>query len=89
MGRHGADLGGRCLHGVRGTQLGLGKVVSPMPRRGTAIIAVLAALSLAAAACSSTKQPTAATAPSGAPSASASTAQSKYFVQADFDRQME
>jgi ribose transport system substrate-binding protein len=59
-----------------------------MPRRGTAVIAVLAAISLAAAACSSTKQPTAATTPSEAPSASTGTAQSKYFVQADFDRQM-
>jgi ribose transport system substrate-binding protein len=58
-----------------------------MPRRGTAVIAVLAAIALAAAACSSTKQPTAAT-PSDTPSASAGTAQSKYFVQADFDRQM-
>jgi ribose transport system substrate-binding protein len=58
-----------------------------MPRRGTAIIAVLAAMTLAAAACSSTKTPGAGTS-SGASSAAAGTGQNKFFNQADFDRQM-
>jgi ribose transport system substrate-binding protein len=58
-----------------------------MPRRGTAIVAVLAAMTLAAAACTSTK-PTG-TEPSGAASsAAAGTGQTKFFNQADFDRQM-
>jgi ribose transport system substrate-binding protein len=58
-----------------------------MPRRGTAIVAVLAAMTLAAAACTSTK-PAGSTEPSGAASSAAGTGQTKFFVQADFDRQM-
>jgi ribose transport system substrate-binding protein len=58
-----------------------------MPRRGTAVTAVLAAIALAAAACSSTKTPDAGQSSVQSSSAPA-TAQSKYFVQADFDRQM-
>src|SRR6266542_5896404 len=59
-----------------------------MPRRGAAFVAVLAAMTLAAAACSSPKP--AATEPPVVvvQSSPAGTAQSKYFVQADFDRQM-
>src|SRR6266511_3953549 len=59
-----------------------------MPRRGAAFVAVLAAMTLAAAACSSPKP--AATEPPVVvvQSSPAGTGQSKYFVQADFDRQM-
>ena len=57
-----------------------------MTRRATATLAVLVATALAAAACSSTK-PKAGAQPSGA-ATSAAAGQSKFFSQADFDRQM-
>jgi ribose transport system substrate-binding protein len=59
-----------------------------MPRRGTAIVAVLAAMTLAAAACSSTKP--SGNGPSGAPSSAAAgnAGQPKFFNQADLDRQL-
>jgi len=58
-----------------------------MPRRATAVVAVLAAMTLAAGACSSTK-PTGGGTASGAPSSAAPVSQTKFFNQADFDRQM-
>jgi ribose transport system substrate-binding protein len=58
----------------------------PMRLRGTATIAVLAAVCLVAAACS--KTPTISGQPSTPPSATAKPGQSKYFSQADFDKQM-
>src|SRR4051794_36547297 len=64
-----------------------------MSRRGTAFAAVLAAMALAAAACNSPR-PTGAQQSSAAPTApraprsTATTGHSKYFNQADFDRQM-
>jgi ribose transport system substrate-binding protein len=53
----------------------------------TAVTALLAAVALAAAACSSTKPPGSAT-PSGGPTSAAGQSNNKFFVQADFDRQM-
>jgi ribose transport system substrate-binding protein len=58
-----------------------------MSKRATAFVAVLAAMSLAAAACNTAK-PELAGEPSAVPSPSASTVQSKYFNQADFDLQL-
>jgi len=58
-----------------------------MPRRGTAFTAVLAAMTLAAAACDST-QPVSAEQPVGVDSSTAVVGESKYFNRADFDRQM-
>ena len=54
----------------------------------TAVTALLAAVALAAAACSSTKTTTGGGTPSGAPSSAAGQSNNKFFVQADFDRQM-
>jgi ribose transport system substrate-binding protein len=62
-----------------------------MPRPGTAFTAVLAAMTLAAAACSSTPPPRTTSVEAGRPSvvpSASATGQSKYFSQADFDRQM-
>src|SRR5687768_9419537 len=58
-----------------------------MPRRGTAVVAVLAAMAVAAAACNS-GQPVDTGLPSAAPSTTAAIGPSEYFNQADFDRQM-
>src|SRR6266508_4070447 len=55
--------------------------------RSTVIVMLAAAVTLAAAACSSTKKPAGGGQPSGAPSSSGA-AQTKFFNQADFDRQM-
>src|SRR5256886_12886172 len=57
-----------------------------MPRTRTTVALALTVL-LAAAACSSTKKPDS-TASSGAPAASSTAGQTKFFNQADFDRQM-
>jgi len=57
-----------------------------MRKRGTAVAAVLAAMSLAVAACGS--PPIISARPSASPSPTARSGQSKYFSQADFDRQM-
>jgi ribose transport system substrate-binding protein len=60
-----------------------------MPGRGTAFVAVLAAMTVAAAACnSSPAQPVGAPPPTSVPSSAPPAPQNKYFVQADFDRQM-
>jgi ribose transport system substrate-binding protein len=59
-----------------------------MPRRGTAFLAVLAAMTLAAAACTSTKTPEAGGSSGAASSPATGTGQNKFFNQADFDRQM-
>jgi ribose transport system substrate-binding protein len=58
-----------------------------MPRRATAVLAVLAATTLAAAACSSTK-PAGTGQPSATANSAAANGQTKFFNQADFDRQM-
>jgi len=59
-----------------------------MSRRTTVLTAaVVATVTLAAAACSSTK-PASTGQPDGGRSAAARTPQSKFFNQADFDRQM-
>jgi ribose transport system substrate-binding protein len=57
-----------------------------LKRKTTVTVALAAVLALAAAGCSSTK-PKGGAQPTGAPS-SAAAGQSKFFVQADFDRQM-
>jgi ribose transport system substrate-binding protein len=60
-----------------------------MPKRGTAFLAVLAAMTVAAAACnSSPAQPVGAPPPTVESSSAPPAPQNKYFVQADFDRQM-
>src|SRR3989440_1069936 len=60
-----------------------------MPKRVRTVTAVLAALTLAATGCSSTR-PTGGTGASGAPGSAAanSNSQFKFFSQADFDKQM-
>jgi ribose transport system substrate-binding protein len=58
-----------------------------MHERGTAVTAVLAAASLAVAACGGST-PTISAQPSTPPSPTARSGQSKYFSQANFDRQM-
>ena len=58
-----------------------------MPRKRTTAAIVVGALALMTAACSSTK-PSGGVQPSGAASSTATTSQSKFFNQADFDKQM-
>src|SRR5439155_8602807 len=74
----------RCVYRVPGTSIGLGDWMSTSR---TAVTALLAAVALTAAACSSTK-PAGGGAPSGAPTSAAGQSNNKFFVQADFDRQM-
>jgi len=58
-----------------------------VPRKRTTAAIVVGALALMTAACSSTK-PSGGVQPSGAASSTATTSQSKFFNQADFDKQM-
>src|SRR5690242_6701698 len=63
------------------------RVVHRMSRRATAPAAVLAAITLAVAACNTAK-PEVASEPSADASSSAPVVQSKFFNQADFDLQL-
>ena len=58
-----------------------------MSRRATALAAMLAVVTLASAACTSTKPP-GTSGPGGADTSPAAIPDSKFFVRADFDRQM-
>src|SRR5205814_1500093 len=57
-----------------------------MSRRATALAAMLAVVTLASAACTSTKPP-GTSGPGGADTSPAAIPDSKFFVRADFDRQ--
>src|SRR5262245_50362389 len=88
--RRPADFATRPLHPRAGSALRRTQERwFPMPRRGTAFLAVLAAITVAATACnSSPAKPVSAPPPTVESSSAAPAPQNKYFVQADFDRQM-